>query len=113
MKKKIIYIEKENTLVINEKTKLELLNIDEFVSHIKRESNFPSASRARVYFPSFPLNMAASSGWVCPVNSRTDRVPPDAAVVSSGVSRTPSGFSSGRRLPGVLRRIFFKPDVNG
>lgn len=47
MEKKI-YIEKEDTLVINEKTKLELLNIDDFVSYIKKESSFVPAGHIKV-----------------------------------------------------------------
>lgn len=43
-----IYIEKENTLQIDENTKLVLLNADEFVSTIKRESSFVPAGHIRV-----------------------------------------------------------------
>ena len=43
-----IYIEKENTLQIDESTKLILLNVDEFVSTIKRESSFVPAGHIRV-----------------------------------------------------------------
>ena len=43
-----IYIEKENTLQIDENTKLVLLNADEFVSTIKRKSGFVPAGHIRV-----------------------------------------------------------------
>lgn len=43
-----IYIEKENTLQIDEDTKLVLLNVDEFVSTIKRESDFVPTGHIRV-----------------------------------------------------------------
>lgn len=43
-----IFIEKENTLEINEQAKLVLINTDEFVSTIKRESGFVPAGHIRV-----------------------------------------------------------------
>ena len=43
-----IYIEKANTLQIDKDTKLVLLNADEFVSTIKRESGFVPAGHIRV-----------------------------------------------------------------
>lgn len=43
-----IFIEKENTLQIDENTKLVLLNVDEFVSTIKRESSFVPAKHISV-----------------------------------------------------------------
>ncbi len=43
-----IYIEKENTLQVEENTKLILLNVEEFVSAIKRGSSFVPAGHIRV-----------------------------------------------------------------
>jgi|GEM_PF-2921195 hypothetical protein len=43
-----IFIEKENTLQIDENAKLILLNVDEFISIIKRESSFVPAGHIRV-----------------------------------------------------------------
>lgn len=43
-----IFIEKENTLQIDENAKLILLNVEEFVSTIKRESSFVPAGHIRV-----------------------------------------------------------------
>ena len=43
-----IYIEKENTLQINENTKLVLLNVEEFVAGIKRKSSFAPSGQIRV-----------------------------------------------------------------
>lgn len=43
-----IYIDKENTLQIDENAKLILLNVDEFVSTLKRESGFVPAGHIRV-----------------------------------------------------------------
>lgn len=43
-----IYIEKDNTLKIDENTELVLLNVEDFVSHIKRESSFVPAGHIKV-----------------------------------------------------------------
>lgn len=42
-----LFIEKENTLEIDKNAKLILLNVDEFVSTIKRESGFVPAGHIR------------------------------------------------------------------